>query len=59
MGPVDVIMKTRRKTDAGFEALTAASTKMTVFWVVTPCSLLEVYQRFRGYSPDDRGSKYL
>jgi hypothetical protein len=21
--------------------------------------LLEVYQRFRGYSPDDRGSKYL
>jgi hypothetical protein len=23
-------------------------TKMAVFWVVTPCSLVEVYQRFRG-----------
>jgi hypothetical protein len=22
--------------------------KMAVFWVVTPCSLVEVYQRFRG-----------
>jgi hypothetical protein len=32
----------------GFEVLTAVSTKMTVFWVVAPCSLVEVYQRFRG-----------
>jgi hypothetical protein len=24
------------------------STKMAVFWVVAPCSLVEVYQRFRG-----------
>jgi hypothetical protein len=23
-------------------------TKMAVFWVVAPCSLVEVYQRFRG-----------
>jgi hypothetical protein len=30
---------------AGFEVLTALSTKMTVFWVVAPCSLVEVYQR--------------
>jgi hypothetical protein len=22
--------------------------KMAVFWVVAPCSLVEVYQRFRG-----------
>jgi hypothetical protein len=22
--------------------------KMTVFWVVAPCSLVEVYRRFRG-----------
>jgi hypothetical protein len=29
-----------------FQALTAASIKMTVFWVV-PCSLVEVYRRFR------------
>jgi hypothetical protein len=29
----------------GFEVLTAVSTKMAVFWVVAPCSLVEVYQR--------------
>jgi hypothetical protein len=28
-----------------------------VFWVVTPCSLVEVYQRF--ICPDDGGSKEL
>jgi hypothetical protein len=32
----------------GFEVLTAVSTKMAVLWVVAPCSLVEVYQRFRG-----------
>jgi hypothetical protein len=32
----------------GFEVLTAVSTKMAVFWVVAPSSLVEVYQRFRG-----------
>jgi hypothetical protein len=26
----------------------AASMRMAVFWVVAPCSLVEVYQRFRG-----------
>jgi hypothetical protein len=26
----------------------AVSMKMAVFWVVAPCSLVEVYQRFRG-----------
>jgi hypothetical protein len=31
----------------GFEVLTAVSTKMVVFWVVAPCSLVEIYQRFR------------
>jgi hypothetical protein len=43
------------------------STKMAVFWVVAPCSLVEVYQRFRGPCclhhqddrPNDGGSKYL
>jgi hypothetical protein len=43
-------------------------TKMAVFWVVAPCSLVEVYQRFRGpyclhhqgdRRPDDGGSKDL
>jgi hypothetical protein len=44
---------------------------MAVFWVVEPCSLVQVYQRFRGpcclhhqgdegaYRPDDGGSKDL
>jgi hypothetical protein len=32
----------------GFQVLTAVSTKMAVFWVVAPCNLVEVYQRFRG-----------
>jgi hypothetical protein len=41
-----------------------SNTKMVVFWVVAPCSLVEVYQRFRGACrvmskhPDD-GSKHL
>jgi hypothetical protein len=36
----------------GFEVLTAVSMKIAVFWVVAPCSLVEVYQR-------DGGSKDL
>jgi hypothetical protein len=48
-----------------FEIPTAASMKMAVFWVVAPCSLVEVYRRFRGtcslhhQGDDDGGSKYL
>jgi hypothetical protein len=45
----------------------AVSMKMAVFWVVVPCSLVEVYQRFRGTcclhhhgdDDDDGGTKYL
>jgi hypothetical protein len=40
--------------------------RMTVFWDVAPCSLVEVYRRFRNAcylhhqdDPDDWGSKYL
>jgi hypothetical protein len=40
--------------------------RMAVFWVVEPCSLVEVYQRFKGPCclhhqdrPDDGGSKDL
>jgi hypothetical protein len=31
-----------------FEVLKAASVKTAVFWIVEPCSLVEVYRRFRG-----------
>jgi hypothetical protein len=31
-----------------FQFLTAVSLKMAVFWDVAPCSLVEVYRRFRG-----------
>jgi hypothetical protein len=33
-----------------FQVLTVASMKVTVFWDVAPCSLLEVYRRFKGAS---------
>jgi hypothetical protein len=41
--------------------------KMAVFWVVVPCSLVDVYRRFGGTwclhhqrdRPDDGGSKYV
>jgi hypothetical protein len=35
-------------TEAGFEVLTAVSTKMAVFWVVAPCIFVEFFQRFSG-----------
>jgi hypothetical protein len=35
----------------GFEVLTAVSTMMAVFWVVAQCSLVEIYQRFKGPCP--------
>jgi hypothetical protein len=31
-----------------FKVLTVACMKMVFFWVVAPCSLVEVYRRFRG-----------
>jgi hypothetical protein len=42
--------------------ITQHFTKMAVFWIVAPCSLVEVYQRFRGpccfqHRHDDGGSK--
>jgi hypothetical protein len=47
-----------------FQVITAAITKMTVFWDVSPCSLVEVYLSLRGsnylhHRPDDGGSKHL
>jgi hypothetical protein len=38
-----------------FQVLTVVNMKMAVFWVVAPCSLVEVYHHFRG----DGGSKHL
>jgi hypothetical protein len=32
----------------GSEVLTAVRMKRAVLWVVVPCSLVEVYQRFEG-----------
>jgi hypothetical protein len=31
-----------------FQVLTAKRMKMTVFWVLAPCSLIEIDRRFRG-----------
>jgi hypothetical protein len=55
---LDVMAK--RNISVGFEVLTAVRTKMAVFWVVAPCSLVEVYQRFIDtHRPDVGGSKDL
>jgi hypothetical protein len=37
----------------GFEVLTEVGTKMAVFWVVAPCSRVEIYQTTRRYNPED------
>jgi hypothetical protein len=41
----------------GFEVLTAVDMKMAVFWVVAPCSLVEIwvnfYQTTWRYNPED------
>jgi hypothetical protein len=44
----DPIFRIKCSPYVGFEVLTAMSTKMAVLWIVAPCSLVEVYQRFRG-----------
>jgi hypothetical protein len=36
------------KAHVRYQVLTAASVKVTVFWDVTPCRLVEVYRRFGG-----------
>jgi hypothetical protein len=41
------IRKKLSPCSVGFEVLMAASMKMAVFWVVAPCSLVEVNRRFR------------
>jgi hypothetical protein len=47
-----------------FQVLTVVGLKMTVFWDIVLCSLVEVYRCFRGvcclqHNPDDEGSKHL
>jgi hypothetical protein len=60
--------KYEQDCNVAFEVLTAVRMKMAVFWVVAPCSLVDVYRRFRGNcclhhqgdeSPYDGGSKHL
>jgi hypothetical protein len=49
------------------QVLTATSMKMTALWDISPCSLVEVDQRFRGayclrnqgYNPYDGGNTHL
>jgi hypothetical protein len=47
------------------QVLTAARMKMSVFWDVAPCNLIDIDRRFRGtyclhhYHTDDRGGKLL
>jgi hypothetical protein len=44
-----------------FEVLTAVKVSTLVFWVVTPCGLVDRYQHFIGtyFSPEDGGSMLL
>jgi hypothetical protein len=47
-----------------FQVITVVSVKMTAFWDVALCSLVEVDQHFRGvyclhHHPDDGGSTHL
>jgi hypothetical protein len=41
------------------EVLTVTSMKMAVFWVVVPCSLMEVPRMQITHFPDNGGSKHL
>jgi hypothetical protein len=45
---VDCVYLDQDMVQVGSEVLTAVYTKIAVFWVVAPCSLVEVYQCFRG-----------
>jgi hypothetical protein len=40
----------KKQYNKGFEVLTAAIMKISVFWDITPCSPLKVNRRFRGTS---------
>jgi hypothetical protein len=64
MNPVHMMFDISSKL--GFEVLTAVSTKTAVFWVVAPCSLVEVLPTFQrsllhpsSDRPDDGSSKHL
>jgi hypothetical protein len=45
---IELLCSNLSKLEVRFQVLTAASMKMAVFWVVAPCSLVEVYRRYRG-----------
>jgi hypothetical protein len=45
---IGILTGTLTTLNATFQVLTAAGMKMAALWVVVPCSLVEVYGRFRG-----------
>jgi hypothetical protein len=50
---------TRKKASRlRFEVLTEGAVKITVFWTVTPCGLVEVYQCFGTYYHHLHGAKH-
>lgn len=42
-----------------FEVILAVTMKGSVFWDVTPCSLVEMYQTIQCHVPEDSGLHYL
>jgi hypothetical protein len=46
----------REYFEGGFKVFMVVSMKMAVFWVVVPCRLVEVCQRFRGPCHQDDDS---
>jgi hypothetical protein len=44
-----------------FEALTAVNIKIAVFWDMTPCSVVDIHQLFRGlfFYLEDCGSRFI
>jgi hypothetical protein len=47
-GMCSILIKQELNFSVRFQVLIAASMNMAVFWVVAPCSLVEVLRRFRG-----------
>jgi hypothetical protein len=43
-----LILNPQEGRNIGFKVLTEVDMKISVLWDVTPCSLVEINQRFRG-----------
>jgi hypothetical protein len=53
---IQTLIIAKHINEVRFEVLTAVSMKMAVFWVVAPCSLVEVYRRFRALMMEAAGT---